>query len=231
MNKKRLNWLILACVLLLSIPAVAYQDKKPLINEDVIKMTKAGLPESTIVLTIQKSSNKFDTSPDALIALKEAGVTQKVLDAILQMSSTTVPPPGLNIGALTKEPIQPRTTFQGNNLLGTWECFQVSDEYQSGSGKIPRSLKPELLVRYFNNGVTQDAWPDDRLFTSPKSTLNWKYTVQSNKSGVIELIYLRLIAARLQVKWIDVNTYEDEILYSNEPAYIGIKRVFRRIYN
>jgi hypothetical protein len=113
--------------------------------------------------------------------------------------------------------------------LGTWECYEVSDDYQSGSGRIPPSLKPALLVRYFNNGISQSASPEDRLFTVPTSTINWKYVAQGGKSGVILLTNYGMIAARLRVKWVDVDTYEDEILYSNEPAYIGIKRVFKRI--
>lgn len=59
--------------------------KKPLSNADVIAMVKAGLAESTIVLAIQKNggSTDFDTSPQALISLKDQGVPQKVLDAML----------------------------------------------------------------------------------------------------------------------------------------------------
>ena len=94
MNKKRLTFLFLASTLLLSMSGVAQQGKKPLTNEDIIKMVKAGLPENTVILAIQKSSNKFDTSPDALITLKNAGVTQKVLDAILQAEASPSAPYG-----------------------------------------------------------------------------------------------------------------------------------------
>jgi len=58
-------------------------EKKPLTNADVVAMVKAGLGESTIVLAIQHSASDFDTSPQALIALKNEGVSQKVLDAML----------------------------------------------------------------------------------------------------------------------------------------------------
>jgi len=58
-------------------------EKKPLTNADVVSMVKAGLAESTIVLAIQRSATDFDTSAQALIALKTEGVPQKVLDAML----------------------------------------------------------------------------------------------------------------------------------------------------
>ncbi|HEX8473524.1 MAG TPA: hypothetical protein VF666_05795 [Pyrinomonadaceae bacterium] len=121
-------------------------------------------------------------------------------------------------------------SFQRNDFLGTWECYEVPDEYQSGSGRIPSSLRPAFLVKYHSNAVTQSAAPEDRQFTSPMNTINWKYTAQSDTSGVIVLTdSFGMVAARLRVKWIDINTHEDVILYSNEPAYIGIRRVFKRI--
>lgn len=52
-------------------------------NSDVINMTKAGIGEQTVVLAIQRGPVKFDTSPQALIQLKGAGVSDHVLDAIL----------------------------------------------------------------------------------------------------------------------------------------------------
>ena len=52
-------------------------------NSDVISMTKAGIGEQTIILTIQRGPVKFDTSPRALIALKQAGISDQVLNAIL----------------------------------------------------------------------------------------------------------------------------------------------------
>src|ERR1039457_4439433 len=59
---------------------------KPLVNADVVKMVKAGLGEDTIVLAIQNKPSAFDTSPEQLISLKEQGVTQVVLNAMLNAS-------------------------------------------------------------------------------------------------------------------------------------------------
>src|ERR1044072_1533793 len=74
------------CLLVISVTA-AQEAKKPLINADVIEMTKAGLPERTIVLAIQKGPTSFDTSPQALIQLKNQGFSPAVLDAMLQAGS------------------------------------------------------------------------------------------------------------------------------------------------
>jgi hypothetical protein len=74
------------CLLVISVTA-AQEAKKPLTNADVIEMSKAGLPERTIVLAIQKGPTSFDTSPQALIQLKNQGVSPAVLDAMLQTGS------------------------------------------------------------------------------------------------------------------------------------------------
>jgi len=55
----------------------------PLTNDDVMKMVGAGLTESTIVQVIQKVSSNFDTSPDALIKLKQQGVTAKIIEVMV----------------------------------------------------------------------------------------------------------------------------------------------------
>ena len=57
-------------------------------NSDVISMTKAGIGEQTIILAIQHGPAKFDTSPQALIALKGAGVSDQVLNAILASANS-----------------------------------------------------------------------------------------------------------------------------------------------
>jgi hypothetical protein len=45
------------------------QQPKPLTNADVIEMSRAGVPESTIILAIQKTPVKFDVSAEGILAL------------------------------------------------------------------------------------------------------------------------------------------------------------------
>ena len=80
--------LLIAVVLLVSVLALSQETKKPLTNADVVTMVKGGLPEDTIVLAIGSSPGNYDTSPQALIALKQQGVSQKLLDAILRSNQT-----------------------------------------------------------------------------------------------------------------------------------------------
>jgi hypothetical protein len=83
---------ILAAAAMLSVFAAAGRGQaaaqpKPLVNADVVKMVKAGLAEDTILLAIRNRPNSFDTSPEELIRLKQQGVTQAVLNAMLTASN------------------------------------------------------------------------------------------------------------------------------------------------
>jgi hypothetical protein len=63
--------------------ANAQEPQRVLSNSDIVNMSKSGIGDATIILTIQKTSTKFDISPDALIQLKTAGVSDPVLNAML----------------------------------------------------------------------------------------------------------------------------------------------------
>lgn len=63
-----------------------------LLNSDIVNMCKSGIGDATIILTIQKSSTKFDTGPDALIQLKSAGVSDAVLNAMLASPGNSAQP-------------------------------------------------------------------------------------------------------------------------------------------
>jgi len=70
--------------------------QKNLTNDDVVKMITGGLSEVTIIQVIRKGPTDFDTSPDALIKLKENGASPRIIEAMLGPVSSTagVPPRG-----------------------------------------------------------------------------------------------------------------------------------------
>ena len=82
-----------------------------LTNEDVIKMVQAKLGEAVILAKIRSSPCKFDTSTDALIKLKGAGVSDAILQAMTEASASL--PPG--VAPLSVE-----------SLKGRWKGFVVA---------------------------------------------------------------------------------------------------------
>ena len=67
-------------------------------NASVLKLVKAGLADDLIVNTINASPGKYDTSADALFALKSAGADSKVISAVL-LKSRPGPPPSRKRGS------------------------------------------------------------------------------------------------------------------------------------
>lgn len=97
------------------------EQAQALSNDSIIKMVKAQLSVDVIITTINASPGAYNTSPDALIALKQAGVSDKVIAALVAKSAPATPdsaapsapdasapnaplPPGVdNVGAYYKD--------------------------------------------------------------------------------------------------------------------------------
>ena len=57
-----------------------------LTNGDILKLTAAGLPDSIILAKIKESTCRFDVSTDALVALKQAGVRDPIIEAMMTIT-------------------------------------------------------------------------------------------------------------------------------------------------
>src|SRR5687767_9214674 len=55
-----------------------------LTNDEVISLAKAGLNGTIIVNKIRTSKSNFDMSTDALIKLKQAGISDEIVNAMLE---------------------------------------------------------------------------------------------------------------------------------------------------
>jgi len=75
----------LALLLSSSLAPSAAQNRtsNKLTNGDIVRMVNAGLSESIILREIEISDSKFVTTPDALIELKNRGVPDEIMEAIL----------------------------------------------------------------------------------------------------------------------------------------------------
>ena len=73
--------------ILLAVTPLTAQQKNPLTNADVIKMVKAGMAESAITAAIAASDTQFDLSSTGLQTLGQAGVSSKVIRAMLAAES------------------------------------------------------------------------------------------------------------------------------------------------
>lgn len=70
-------------------------------NDSVLKMAKAGLTEDIILGSINGQAGSYRTDADSLIALKSAGVSDKVIGAMIAKGSGSAPAPA---GAMAQGP-------------------------------------------------------------------------------------------------------------------------------
>ncbi len=86
--------ILMTCLLALSIACVAQAPNNcALTNADIVKMMRAGLPESIIVREIRMSGGALNASPDALIQLKKLGASERILSAVLDAHARPEPYP------------------------------------------------------------------------------------------------------------------------------------------
>jgi hypothetical protein len=78
---KLFRWLLPAVFLLIACA------QEILTNDSVVKMVKSGLGESLILTMVQSQPGKYTLSPDELIKLKQAGVSEKILAAMAAKGS------------------------------------------------------------------------------------------------------------------------------------------------
>jgi hypothetical protein len=107
--------LILVAAVSLSLPGATSVAQEVLTNDSVIQMVKAGLPEAVVIAKIKSTSSKFDLKTDSLVSLKKAGISDKVLEAMVAAGSgaapstaaaTPAPPaPALAAGALKTQDV------------------------------------------------------------------------------------------------------------------------------
>jgi len=76
----------------------AQQPAQPGLNNDaIIKLVKAGFSDDLIVSTIGSSPGSYDISADGMIALRNAGVSDKIVSAIISKTNAPVQPAALPV--------------------------------------------------------------------------------------------------------------------------------------
>jgi len=73
------------------------QNKVPLKNNDIINFKKAGIGDDVIILTINSGPTQFSTEPADLVALKNAGVSDVVVAAMLKSRTISNASPTIDL--------------------------------------------------------------------------------------------------------------------------------------
>lgn len=125
-------------------------------NDSVIKLVKAGLSDDLIATTINASSGNYDTSASGLIALKGAGVSDRVLSAIVIKSSGGAPasPNPAASTSLASNGIPPGIDEIGvyyKNKSGAWVTL-MPEVVNFKTGGVMKSIASAGIVKGDVNG-------------------------------------------------------------------------------
>jgi hypothetical protein len=168
-------------------------------------MVKAGLTDDVIVATIDANPGAYDASPDGLIALKQAGVSNKVIDAIVAKSNASAPeaaapsaPPPPEPAAPTDfAPLPPGVDNIGayyKDSNGNWEPLP-SEVVIFQSGGLVKHVASAGLVKEDLNGLVGGM--RSRLVVSTPVTFIL-HVSQGRTASDYELLHLHVVANNRQ---------------------------------
>ncbi len=132
-------------------------------NDAVIKLVKAGLSDDLIVSTVNAQAGIYDTSTDGLIALKTAGVSDKVVAAIVVKANAAAAVAAAPIPALAPMPAAAEQTTPGlpagidevgvyyKDRNGAWSEL-MPEVVNFKSGGVMKTLLSDGIVKGDLNG-------------------------------------------------------------------------------
>ncbi len=161
---------ILACVILALCAATALG--QGMNNEAVIKMAKAGLGEDIIVSTIKSQPGKYSTTPDDLIALKTAGVSDKVIAAMVEKAAGG--------GAAAPAPSAPAASAGAPIVAEVGVYFKKGDAW---------AVLPPEVVNFKSGGVLKQIGTAGIVKGDKNGHLNGEHSQTQLKTPVTLLVY------------------------------------------
>lgn len=142
--------LLLACALLFA--------QQTMTNDSVIKLRQAGFSEELIVSTINRSAGSYDTSVDALIALKNAGVTNNEISAMIAKASAAKMMPVADAAPAMRTPLpvpvrpggKPRVLLRAQSHTTGWnmsrdQSMEMTKDFQELCPDVTISVNQNLM--------------------------------------------------------------------------------------
>lgn len=199
--------IVLAVCLACSSFCAAQASPQKITNSDVIQMTKAGIADDTIISAIKRGPVSFDVSPQGLIALKTAGVSDKVLNEMIALGGAH------DRAVQSKDDPAARTLFERVlDAIGTRDAMSgvhsmrwVDQESGFAQGK-PVSYEREV-IKIFPDHISSTL-----RTSSAKSTIVFTPDFCFSTNGTVTLT---LPAAEIQ-------TLRDQLPF--DPLYIAKHR-------
>ncbi len=161
-------------------------------NDTILKMSKAGLSDDLILQTIQLQPGHYDTHPDDLIALKQAGLSDRVISA-MQAHGTGLAVRGQGAAspaestAIDLSPVNEIGVYY-KDAHGRWQPMESEPVHSKSSGWLKNTLS-DGIVKTDMNGLVNG--PESKLLL-PRPVEFLIYTPDGTNPGEYDLIRFRL---------------------------------------
>lgn len=166
-------------------------------NKDVIKMVKSGLGESAVIQVIDSNPCKFDTSANALIALKKGGASVAIIQRVIgKNTQQTSAPPASTVTATNSTSAQSPVGAPSSG--GT--C--IDDSYDGQQ-------------RIFDNGHQLDI-----RAVKPRQENN--SVIKSIATGLASVVSIGLVPVSMDMKFVLDGAHAANRLQGNQPVFHNI---------
>ena len=127
--------------------------QEALSNGSIVKMIKAGLGEDLIVSVIQSQPGKYSSTPDDLVKLKQQGVSEKILAAMVAKGSAAPVPSITTASTSIVDPDLPQGIDIGvfSKKAGQWEEM-LPEVVNWKTGGVMKSIASAGIVKGDING-------------------------------------------------------------------------------
>jgi len=190
-------------------------------NAEILKLLAAGMPESVVLVKIHATTDKFDTSADALVTLKQAGATEAELKAIMTQAAAPAQP--------ADQPPASAPADTGPSLAETMQFIQdkLNDHHKETfalyvQDSSDNSTAVVTITSEINNVVADQS--QCRITYHLKMLNNNK--VKSELNGVCPLRDVEQIVVRpyeyWQTEWFAKNGFPTATATSTNPSAIQL---------
>lgn len=166
-------------------PPTRHTEPSLMSNDTVLRMHQAGLADDLILQTIATQPGKYDTTPDALIALKQAGLSDPVLAAMSNKARrqlTGTPAPEIQLSPVNEIGVY----FKDKN--GQWQPME-SEAVHVKSGGFVKSTLTHNIIKEDRNGVVSGR---EASLLLPRPIQFLIYTPDGVTASEYELVRFRL---------------------------------------
>jgi hypothetical protein len=151
-----------------SLNGAQLQTPTPLTNDDIVKMVQAKLGDDVAIAKIKSSACKFDTSTDALIKLKQEGVSDAVLAAMAGCGANIGSPVSAPAASPPPDPNDPNSPHDSG-------IYYVR---QNPGGRRMTELEPTVYSQGKSGGMFTSA------MTYGIKKMKWKAVVSGSRATI-----------------------------------------------